>query len=136
MASVPLSYKYLFLYNFLFIHPKVSIGVLKRQFELSEASVHWCFEKITAPKIYAYFAYFPAKHPGCSSVEVHSQAFLGFFQKALYSNYSVENLLAPVSVKSSSAAHVISAIFKNFKNMQGKAGGCNSNTCNSLKGTP
>ena len=35
----------------------------KRKFELSEASVHWCFEKITAPKISAYFAYFPAKRP-------------------------------------------------------------------------
>ena len=39
----------------------------KRQFELSEASVHCCFEKITAPKISAYFVYFPAKHPGRSS---------------------------------------------------------------------
>ena len=36
----------------------------KRLFEHSEASVHWCFEKITAPKISGYFAYFPAKHPG------------------------------------------------------------------------
>ena len=38
----------------------------KRLFEHSEASVHWCFEKITAPKISGYFAYFPAKHPGWS----------------------------------------------------------------------
>ena len=38
----------------------------KRLFEHSEASVHWCFKKTTAPKISAYFAYFPAKHPGCS----------------------------------------------------------------------
>ena len=39
----------------------------KRLFEHSEASVHWCFKKTTAPKISAYFAYFPAKHPGWSS---------------------------------------------------------------------
>ena len=55
----------------------------KRQFELSEPSVHWCFEKITAPKISTYFAYIPVKHAGWSSFKVHSQAFLGFFQKAL-----------------------------------------------------
>ena len=39
----------------------------KRLFEHSEASVHWCFKKTTAPKTSAYFAYFPAKHPGWSS---------------------------------------------------------------------
>ena len=39
----------------------------KSLFELSEASVHWCFEKIAAPKISTYFSYFPAKHPGWSS---------------------------------------------------------------------
>ena len=37
----------------------------KRLFELSEASVHWCFEKITTPKV---FAYFPVKHPGWSPI--------------------------------------------------------------------
>ena len=30
IASVPLCYKYLFLYDFLFVHPKVSIGVLEK----------------------------------------------------------------------------------------------------------
>ena len=35
----------------------------KRLFELLEASVHCCFEKIISPKISAYF---PAKHPGRS----------------------------------------------------------------------
>ena len=39
----------------------------KRLFEDSEAFVHWCFKKATALKISAYFAYFPAKHPGESS---------------------------------------------------------------------
>ena len=39
----------------------------KRLFEHSEASVRWFFKKTTAPKISAYFAYFPAKHPGWSS---------------------------------------------------------------------
>ena len=46
----------------------------------TEASVHWCFEKITAPKRYAYFL---AKHPGWIPFQVHIQAFLGFFQKTL-----------------------------------------------------
>ena len=32
-----------------------------------EVAVYWCFEKTTAPKISAYFAYFPGKHPGWSS---------------------------------------------------------------------
>ena len=46
------------------IHPSKGVHWYSRksQFELSEASVHWCFEKITAPKISAYLAYFPAKH--------------------------------------------------------------------------
>ena len=35
----------------------------KRLFEFSEAYVHWCFEKITARKIPAYFL---AKNPGWS----------------------------------------------------------------------
>ena len=39
----------------------------KRLFEHSEASVRWCFKKTAAPKISAYFAYFPVKHPGWSS---------------------------------------------------------------------
>ena len=39
----------------------------KRLFEHSEASIHWCFKKTAAPKISAYFAYFPANHPGWSS---------------------------------------------------------------------
>ena len=39
----------------------------KRLFKHSKASVYWRFEKITAPKISGYFAYFPAKHPGWSS---------------------------------------------------------------------
>ena len=39
----------------------------KKLFELSEASVHWCFEKTTAPEISACFAYFPAKHSELSS---------------------------------------------------------------------
>ena len=115
------------------IHPSKGVHWyfgLKRHFELLEASVHWRFEKITALKVSAYFAYFPAKHPGWSSSQVHSQAFLGFFQKALQSSYPVENLLAPTSIKGNSTASAISEIFQNFKNMQGKAGGCNINTCN------
>ena len=80
----------------------------KRLFELSSASVHWCFGKITALKV---FAYFPAKQPGWSSFSVQMQAFLGFFQKALKNSYSVENLLAPASIKRNSTAHVISGVF-------------------------
>ena len=62
----------------------------KRLFEHSEASVHWCFKKTTAPKVSPYFAYFPEKHPGWSSFQVHQQAFLGLLQKALWSIYSAD----------------------------------------------
>ena len=48
------------------IHPSKGVHWCsrKRLFELPKTSVHWCFEKIATPKISAYFAYFPAKHPG------------------------------------------------------------------------
>ena len=36
----------------------------KRLFKLLEALIRRCFEKLTARDISAYFAYFPAKHPG------------------------------------------------------------------------
>ena len=63
-VSVPLCYKYLVLY-------KTSIGVLEKSFLNIRKYPSWCFEKTTALKISAYFAYFPAKHPGLSSFQVH-----------------------------------------------------------------
>ena len=66
----------------------------KRLFEHSEVSVHWCFKKTTAPKASPYFAYFPEKHPGWSSFQVHSQAFLGLLLKALQSIYSADRDLS------------------------------------------
>ena len=47
------------------IHPSKCVHWCsrKRLFELLEESVYWCFEKITAPKNSAYFAFFPAKIP-------------------------------------------------------------------------
>ena len=68
MVLVPLCYKYLFLYDFLFIHSKTSIGVLEKGYlNIRKYPSNWCFKKTTAPKISSYFAYFPAKHPGWSS---------------------------------------------------------------------
>ena len=67
MVSVPLCYKYLVLYDFLFIKSKASIGVLEKSYLNIRKHPSWCFKKTTAPKISAYFAYFPAKHPGLSS---------------------------------------------------------------------
>ena len=67
MVSVPLCYKYLVLYDFLFIQSKASIGVLEKSYLNIRKHPSWCFKKTTAPKISAYFAYFPAKHPGLSS---------------------------------------------------------------------
>ena len=61
---VPLCYKYLVLY-------KTSIGVLEKSFLNIRKYPSWCFKKTTALKISAYFAYFPAKHPGLSSFQVH-----------------------------------------------------------------
>ena len=114
------------------IHPTKGVQwcCRKRLFELFEASVHLYFEKLTAQKVSAYL---PATHPGWSSFQVHSQAFPRLFRKVLQSSYSVENLLAPASVKRNSTAHVFSGIFQNFKNMQGKAGDCNLKACNLLK---
>ena len=67
MVSVPLWYKYLVLYDFLFIQSKVSNGVLEKIYLNIRKHPSWCFKKTTASKIFAYFAYFPAKHPGLSS---------------------------------------------------------------------
>ena len=67
MVSVPLCYKYLVLFDFLFIKSKASIGVLEKSYLNIRKHPSWCFKKTTAPKISAYFAYFPAKHPALSS---------------------------------------------------------------------
>ena len=67
MVSVPLCYKYLVLYDFLFIQSKASIGVLEKSYLNIRKHPSWCFKKTTAPKISAYFAYFPVKHPGLIS---------------------------------------------------------------------
>ena len=67
MVSVPLCYKYLVLYDFLFIKPKASIGVLEKCYLNIRKYPSWCFKKTTALKISTYFAYFPAKHPASSS---------------------------------------------------------------------
>ena len=67
MVWVPRCYKYFVLYNFLFIQSKASIGILEKSYLNIRKHPSWCFEKKTAPKISAYFAYFPVKHPGLSS---------------------------------------------------------------------
>ena len=67
MVSVPLCYKYLVLYDFLFIKPKASIGVLEKCYLNIRKYPSWCFKKTTALKISTYFAYFPMKHPASSS---------------------------------------------------------------------
>ena len=67
MVSVPLCYKYLFLHDLLFIKSKASIGVLEKSYLNIPKHPSWCFKKSTTPKISAYFAYFPAKHPVESS---------------------------------------------------------------------
>ena len=67
MVSVPLCYKYLVLYDFLFIQSKASIGVLEKSYLNIRKHPCWCFKKTTAPKISAYFAYFPAKHRALGS---------------------------------------------------------------------
>ena len=55
------------LYDFLFIQSKASIGVLEKSYLNIRKHPSLCFKKTTAPKIFAYFAYFPAKHPRSSS---------------------------------------------------------------------
>ena len=67
IVSVPLCYKYLVLYDFRFIKSKAYIGVLEKSYLNIRKHPSWRFRKTTAPKISAYFAYFPAKHPALSS---------------------------------------------------------------------
>ena len=67
MVSVPLCYKYLFLHDLLFMKSKAFIGVLEKRYLNIRKHPSWCFKKTTAPKISAYFPYFPAKHPVESS---------------------------------------------------------------------
>ena len=58
MASLPLCYKYLFLYDFLFIHPKVSIGVLEKGYLNFRKYPFICVLK----KLSKISAYFQAKN--------------------------------------------------------------------------
>ena len=67
MVSVPLCCKCLVLYDLLFIQSKASISVLEKSYLNIPKHSPWCFKKATAPKISAYFAYFPAKYPGLTS---------------------------------------------------------------------
>ena len=96
-SSVPLCQKYLFFYDFLLIHPKASIAVLekKRLFELSEAPVHWCFEKITSQKISAEFASFLSETSRMDFFLSALAGVLGIFPKT-----SLEQILCrePASV--------------------------------------
>ena len=95
----------------------------KRLFELSEAPVRGCFEKNNCFKNFWIFCLLSSE---TSRVELLLSTLVG----------PPGILLAPVSVKRNFIAHVISGIFQNFKNMQGKAVGCNLNNCSLLKGTP
>ena len=49
MVSVPLCYKYLVLYDFLFIKSKASIGVLEKSYLNIRKHPSWCFKKTIAP---------------------------------------------------------------------------------------
>ena len=53
----------------------------KRLFDFSEASVHRCFEKITAPKILVYFQ---AKHIGWSLFQSTLAGLPGIFSKSCF----------------------------------------------------
>ena len=67
MVSGPLCYKYLDLYDILFIQSKASIDVLEKSYLNIRKHPSCCFKKRTAPIISTYFAYFPVKPPGLSS---------------------------------------------------------------------
>ena len=67
MVSVPLCYKYLVLYDNLFINSKASIDDLEKSYLNIRKHPSWCFNKTFTPKIPAYFAFFPGKHPALSS---------------------------------------------------------------------
>ena len=108
----------------------------KRLSELSKAPVRGCFKKQLLQKFLNILHTFQWNIEGGVLFKCTCRPSLGFFQKDLKNSYSEENLLAPASVKRNFTAHVISGMFQNFKNMQGKARGCNLNNCTFLKGTP
>ena len=66
MVSVSLCYKYLVLYDFLFIESKAFIDPLEKSYLNIRKHPSWYFKKATTPKSSAYLAYFPAKHPRLS----------------------------------------------------------------------
>ena len=133
MASAQLCYKY----DFLVIHPKVSIGVLEKDYlNFRKHPSVGVLKKQVLQKFLNILHTFQRNIEGGVLFKCTRRPSLGFLQKALKNSYSEENLLAPASVKRNFTAHVISGIFQNFKNMQGKARGCNLNNCSFLKGTP
>ena len=65
MVSVPLCYKYLVLYDFLFIKSEASIDVLEKSYLNIRKHPSCCFKKATTPKN------IQVKHPRLSSFKVH-----------------------------------------------------------------
>ena len=54
MVSVPLCYKYLVLYDFLFIQSKASIGVLEKSYLDIRKHPSWCFKETCLIDVYLH----------------------------------------------------------------------------------
>ena len=98
----------------------------KRPFEFSEASAHWCFEKLTAPKIPAYFL---AKHPRWSLFKYTCRSSWNFPKSCLEQLFCREPFSAFFCKKELHRQRNFSN-FPALKNVEGKAGNCNLKTCN------
>ena len=112
------------------IHPSKGVywSSRKRQFQFSEASIFWCFEKRTTPKIFAYFAYFPTNWKleltkGGVIFKYTRRPSWDFFKSSLEELFCRELASACFAEKELHSTR-LSEIFQNFKNnMHGKAEG-------------
>ena len=93
----------------------------KRQFELSEASIH-CILKKSLLQTFLHTLHTFERNIHDGVLFTYTRWSSGIFPKSsleqLFCRVYV-CLLAPASVTRNSTAHIISGIFQNFKNMQG-----------------
>ena len=81
IVSVPLCYKYLVLYDFLFIKSKASIGALEKSYLNIRKHPSWCFKKQLLQKFLHTLHAFQRNIQGCVLFKYTSR--LGLLQKTL-----------------------------------------------------
>ena len=110
----------------------------------SSKRVRWCFRKRLFELLVVFWKNNFSENFCILSNETYRVEFFlstradlpGIFPKKLFRAAILKELLSACFCKKELHSTRISGIFQNFKNMQGKARGCNLKTCNLLKGTP